>query len=250
MKMLIPFMALVAIGATRPSRALAQSSSVADARQQMGCFRGRPLPACKSFWIVEMQVSQPIVQTSRTVLDFYPEYDAQYPGYDVGRRLPVSVYEDQRTAFSSVLEWNLGHMVNLGENFALGGVVTGGTGNGGSGLTGLKMRVRRWVGPDFSVEVEAGAMWGNAQYVERSAGGTAALRFNIRDQGAFYLRWDVLPLQERSRPGEYGHFDPGGTQHALSVGVSAGSVPALVATGTLGVTLAVWIAIFSVLYFD
>jgi hypothetical protein len=33
----------------------------------------------------------------------------------------------------------------------------------------------------------------------------------------------------------WGYYDPGGTQHALSVGLSAGSVPALIGTGALGV---------------
>ena len=135
-------------------------------------------------------------------------------------------------------------MANVGEKYALGGVVTVGTGNGGSGLTGLKVRVRRWLSSDFSLEAEAGAFWGNAQTVRRSSGGTAALRFNIRDQGAIYLRWDLLPLREESRSGEYGYYDPGGTQHGLSVGVGLGSAPALFGTGALGVGLAV---VFSLL---
>jgi hypothetical protein len=123
-------------------------------------------------------------------------------------------------------------------------VVTGGTGNGGTGLTGLKVRLRRWLSSDVSVEAEAGAFWGNAQTVRRSSGGTAGLRFNVRDQGAIYLRWDMLPLREESRPGEYGFFDPGGTQHGLSVGVGTGSVPALIGTGALGLGI---VLLFSLL---
>lgn len=237
MKVLILIgMAFVVIGAAMPRPASAQGRRHADAGQRVGCFRGRPLPACKSFWIVEMQGSQPIAQTSRTVLEVYSVFDAQ-------RNASVGVYENQRRAFGPVLEWTLGHMANLGEKYALGGAVTAGTRNGGSGLTGLKVRLRRWLSSDFSLEAEVGAFWGNAQTVQRSTGGTAALRFNIRDQGAVYLRWDLLPLPEESRSGEYGYYDPGGTQHGLSVGVSLGSVPALIGTGALGVTMAVLIAI-------
>ena len=195
----------------------AQAEGDPQGRQQVGCFRGRPLPACKSFWIFEMQGSEPITQTSRTVLDTYSVFDAQ-------RTASVSVVENQRIAFGRVLEWNLGHMANLGEKYALGGVVTGGTGNGGNGLSGLKVRVRRWLSSDLSVEAEAGAFWANAGSVRRSNGRTAALRFNIRDQGSIFLRWDILSLREESRSGEYGYYDsggeygyydPGGTQHGL-----------------------------------
>ena len=56
------------------------------------------------------------------------------------------------------------------------------------------------------------------------------------------MRWDVLPLPEQ---GAFrGYDDPGGTQHGLSVGVSTGSVPTLIGTGALGVTMAIMLAIF------
>ena len=215
MKALIIGMAVVVIGAAVPGPASAQGSRNADARQQVGCFRGRPLPACKSFWIVEMQGSAPVAQTSRTVRVYS----------DPARSGLPQLFEYQQTAFESVLEWNLGHMANLGGKYALGGVATVGTGNGGNGLTGLKARLRRWLSSDVSLEAEDGASWSNAQNTKQSIGGTAALRFNIRDQGAFYIRWDGLPLPEESPPSGGRYYDPGGMQHALSVGVSAGSVP-------------------------
>ena len=150
MKGLIIGMALTVIVVVPPRPASAQSSRDTDARRQVGCFRGRPLPAWKSFWIVEMQGSSPIVQSSRRVRVFS---DPEQPG------LP-DVYTYPVNAFASVLEWNLGHMVNLGDKFALGGVVTVGTG-GGNALDGLKLRLRRWLNSDLSVEAEAGALWSN-----------------------------------------------------------------------------------------
>ena len=78
----------------------------------------------------------------------------------------------------------------------------------------------------------------------------AALRLNIRDQGSFYVRWDMLPITTRSGsfydPGNRSgssYFDPGGTQHAVSVGVGTGSVPALITTGVAGLTMAVMLAL-------
>ena len=233
MKVLIIGMALIVIAVVPGIPAWAQGSKDVDARPQVGCFRGRPLPACKSFWIVEMQGSSPVAQTSRSVIRVYS---------DPTRSGLPQASEYQLRTFDNVLEWNLGHMANLGDKYALGGVVTVGSGNGDA-LSGLKVRLRRWLSSDFSVEAEAGALWSDAGGMRRSdaIGGTAALRFNIRDQGAIYLRWDVLPLLEESQP--WGYYDPGGTQHALSVGLSAGSVPALIGTGALGVTWLVLLAI-------
>ena len=233
MKVLIIGMALMVIAVVPGIPAWAQGSKDVDARPQVGCFRGRPLPACKSFWIVEMQGSSPVAQTSRSVIRVYS---------DPTRSGLPQASEYQLRTFDNVLEWNLGHMANLGDKYALGGVVTVGSGNDDA-LSGLKVRVRRWLNSDLSVEAEAGALWTNAGSVRRSNGGTAALRFNIRDQGSIFLRWDMLPLREESRSGEYGYSDPGGTQHGLSVGLSAGSVPALIGTGALGVTMLVLLAI-------
>ena len=215
-----------------PAPILAQAEGDPQGRQQVGCFRGRPLPACKSFWIFEMQGSAPLMQTSRVV---------QSPGGPAFRQ----------EAFDSQLEWNLGHMVNMGSTYAIGGVVTAGTGNGDA-LTGLKLRVRRWLGSDSSLEAEGGLLRNDGNGGQRSngVGRTAALRLNIRDQGSFFLRWDMLPIAARSgrsydgdRSMSRSWLAPGGTHHALSIGVETGSVPALITTGAAGVLLAVMFAL-------
>ena len=213
---------LVLMCAIPPVPIHAQEAADPDRLQQIGCFRGRPLPACKSFWIFEMQGSAPVAQTSRAV---------QSGGG----------YTFKQEAFVAVLEWNAGHMVNLDSTYAIGGVVTAGTGNGNA-LTGLKLRVRRWLRSDLSLEAEAGPLWsdGNGGAISGTVGATAAMRLNIRDQGSFYLRWDMLPITGQSFQS---YFDPGGTQQALSVGVGTGSVPALISTGAAGLTLAVLVAL-------
>jgi hypothetical protein len=204
-----------------PGPASAQAVGDPDGRQQTGCFRGRPLPACKTFWIFEMQGSAPVVQTTRPV--------------DFG-----GGFTFESKAFASVLEWNVGHMVNLDSTYAIGVVVTAGTGSGDA-LTGLKLRVRRWLSSDLSLEAEGGALWndGNGGAIG-TVGATTGLRLNIRDQGSFYLRWDMVPVTGQSFDS---YFDPGGTQQALSVGVGTGSVPALISTGAAGVVLAVFLTL-------
>ena len=176
-----------------------------------------------SFWIVEVQGSAPLAQTSRTI-----------QGSQAG---PMS-----GEAFSSVLESNLGHMVNMGPTYAIGGVVTAGTGNDAAIITGLKLRARRWLRSDLSLEAEGGLLWRDGGTSRTAAGGTAALRLNIRDQGSFHVRWDMLPIAPVSHSfhdpldgSNSSYVDPGGTQHALSIGIGTGSVPGLIATCVVGV---------------
>lgn len=182
-------------------------------RHQIGCLRGEPLPACRSFWLVEMQAHTPMAQTTRPV------------SHGDGRT-PVPM-----AAFESVLEWNVGHMVNLSPSWAVGGALSAGTGQLDP-VIGLKVRARRWMSEDWSVELQSGLL--RTSHASPTASGvTADLRVNIRDQGAFYVRWDALDLPPRESL-HSGYLDPGGVQQALSVGAAAGSVPALVGTGALG----------------
>lgn len=202
----------------------------ADPAPSVGCFRGRPLPACRSFWLIEMQGSTPLAQTSRMV------------------RWGNDGPEVRRDAITEVLEWNLGHMVNLTPDFALGALFTLGTGNDDP-LTGMKLRARRWLTSNVSLELEGGVVRTNANSAvfPGVTGPTADLRLNIRDQGSFFVRWDGMRLPSVEPiliPGEYGHADPGGFQHGISVGMSAGSLPALVGSGALGLAYTILLALY------
>lgn len=217
--------ATLATGLAVPQGAKAQDVGGGTA---IGCLRGRPLPACRSFWLIEMQGSTPLAQTGRMV------------------RWGTNNPETRRDAFDQTLEWNLGHMVNLTPTFALGGLFTIGTGNDDV-LTGVKLRARRWVSRDVSLELEGGILRthaNNAVYPGVS-GPTADLRLNIRDQGSFFVRWDGVRLPAvQPVPGLDGYSDPGGFHHGISVGASAGSVPALIGSGALGLLYAVLLALY------
>lgn len=208
--------------------ALAAASGLA-AQAKVGCLRGQPLPACRSFWLIEMQGSTAVTQTTRMVT-----YDGD-----------VQAATD---AFGEVLEWNLGHMMNLSPTFALGGVFTVGSGSSDV-LTGMRLRGRHWLSEDLSVEIEGGLLKttaGGAAYPGKS-GPTVGLRLNVRDQGSFFVRWDGVSLPEVLPTESWMYHDPGGFHHGLSVGASAGSVPALIGTGALGLA---WVVFFAVYWTD
>lgn len=193
----------------------AQSQDATEGSRQIGCLRGRQLPACKSFWIVEMQGSVPILETERLV---------QYSG----------VEPQVQETFKEVVEWNVGHMVNVGSTWAIGGVITAGSGNKDF-LTGIKARVRRWFSPNVSVEFEGGVLRTNGNGPSYGlVGSTADVRLNVRDQGSFFVRWDGVSLPERINQ-NFGSSEPASFQHGLSVGASAGSVPGLIASAAMGI---------------
>lgn len=220
-------LAITVMGAWEPAvsdvaRVQAQEEQESEG-PRTGCFRGRPLPACKSFWLLELQGFTPLAQTTRLV------------SYSDGR--PVEM-----TAFEGTLEWNLGHMVNVSPTFAIGGTLSVGP-HGGSGIfTGLKARARHWLSEDLSLELAGGLLEAGGHYPS-ARGATADVRINVRDQGAFFVRWDGVSLPGERHP-DARYVDEGGFQQAVSVGVAAGSVPALVATGALGLGYVIFIALY------
>jgi hypothetical protein len=207
-----------------PASIMAQQPADAPAQARDGeaprmCFRGRPHPACSSFWIVEAQGEAPIAQTTRTISFSRPPYPFEETALG-GKRL----------------EWNLGHMVNLGPRYAAGGVV--GFGTHRTSAIAVKLRGRRWLGDHMSVELEGGYLWTDLRSPAASFGLTADARLNIRDQGVLYLRWDGVSLPRNEHP-ETGYLDPGGFQQGLSIGAGLGSMPALAGTAALGAAMIV-----------
>jgi hypothetical protein len=202
--------------------AAAQDPEMVEA-PKIGCFRGQPLPACKSFWLVEMEYGQLVGQTSRTVT---------FAGQAVKLEL-----------FSSTLDWNLGHMVNVDPTFALGGQITLGAG------PGVGVRARRWMGPDNSAEA-ALTLWRHDTDSNRGVGGGRVTslrtdaRLNYGDRLSILVRWDAAFVRSDNAPRQMyvcnssgggcgnrevtDYSDPGGLQNGLSLGVGIGSKPAVI----------------------
>ena len=134
-------------------------------------------------------------------------------------------------------------MANLGEKYALGGVVTGAPAMEGTVLAALRWRVRRWLSSDLSVEAEAGAFWATQE---------------VSGDPMEYGRFAVQHPRSGIDCFAVGHIIPSGGVPVGGVRVlrsrrypartfgrsECGSVPALIGTGALGVTMAVLFAIF------
>lgn len=100
------------------------------------CFRGRPLPSCRRFWIVES-------------------------GFGV--RLNRGAYESGPSDPDKLASMELGMMRNLTTGTALGATAFLGIGDqitGNTGvLVGVKPRYRRWLGPRFSLDLSTGPFY-------------------------------------------------------------------------------------------
>ena len=196
-------------------------SAAQEAREPHGgCFPPRALPECRSYFVFEVQGVFPLAATRRVV---------QYPGG------PSRIDRD----FETRLEWNLGYMVNVGPDAAVGGVVTLGTG-GHDPLTGLRLRGRWWTSDAVALELEGGLLRSaaNGHRPFGTSGVTADGRLVLHDQGSLFLRWDRLYLEEDE------HGDSGGTSDALLLGVGLNNRPAVYGTLAAGVVWAVLLGVF------
>jgi hypothetical protein len=180
-----------------------------DDRPDIGCWRGRPLPACRGFFVVEAQGSMPVWSSRSTIriATFRPE------------------------TFESQLDWNLGFMVNVSEWWAVGGVITVGTGSSDP-LTGIKARARRWIQPGLSAEIQAGALRTDAAggFAQTPLwGATADARLNVKDWGSLFVRWDGVDVPAQASP-DGDVFEEGRFHQGLYVGAGAGSTWAVAGT--------------------
>lgn len=188
---------------------VAQSPS--DTADRAGCFRIRPAPACRSYWLVEVQGVVPVASSSQP--------DAI--------RGTVSVFDDNN------LEFNLGHMLNVTSELSLGGAVTLGSGSGGV-PDGVRARVRWWMAPEVSLEFEGGVLRTNLGSWVGSPlmGPSIGLRVNLFDVGAVLLRYDQVDVPSDGRWS-------GGPASGISLGASASSGNAVVVSTIIGLGLTV-----------
>jgi hypothetical protein len=221
----LPSAAIAQVSSDSTGTATRDGSGAEAGAGRAGCLHGARPPACSSIWIVELQASTPLVR----------------PSYEVGDgpvRFAIQAAENQ-------YEWNVGHLVSAGSDWALGGTVTLGTG-ANDVFTGLRARARRWVGDAMSVEVEAGLARsnGNHAWLEDQTGWSTGVRFNIHDYGAAFVRYDGYRAPDG--PGRAGSVYPPirGTQHIVRGGVGLGGGVALAGTGAALVAYAVLLGLF------
>jgi hypothetical protein len=184
----------------------------ADPLSAQTCFRGRPLPTCTRFWIVESGIAARLNRHS--------------DGFGGGS-----------TDILASLEF--GFMRNRSPTTALGGTAFLGaadqiTGNTGV-LLGLKPRLRRWLGRTLSVDLAPGGFYvlsGDAN--ANTIGLTGHGGLNLGDWAA--LSAQVLVGKSPSHPS-------GSTELGLYLGGKLGSYPGAAS----GVAVPLAILLFSLL---
>lgn len=196
----------------------------ADERPAQACWRGQPLPTCAGFFLVEAQVSHPLYSGTRQVT------------FSDGTRF-------RRKTFETRVDWNLGYMVNVAPEWAVGGMLTLGLHAPGP-LTGISARLRRWLRDDLSAEVGAGALYTHGHTARREGlwGGTADARINFADRGSVFVRWDGVGLPASDNPSI--GAEPASFQQGLYVGAGLGGTWAVVGSAIFWT----WVAIMTRAY--
>ena len=181
----------------------------------IACFRIRPAPFCRSYWIVEVQGVFPVASSMQT----------QFSGGQGAPGIEVDVSADNN------LEFNLGHMINASSKVSVGGAVVLGSGSGGV-PDGARARVRWWATPGASFELEAGVVRTNLGrgLSPPLVGPSLGARLNLRDAGAVLIRYDRVKVPSDDQWS-------GGSAWGLSLGASASSGRAVVISGLIGLGL-------------
>ena len=175
------------------------------------CFNGARQSKCATFVIAEMQGSTPLIQSTREV------------SWGGGSTREEGFYGER-------LQWELGLMHNVSEQWAVGGAARLGSGSSRA-VTALTARARRWMSDVVAVDVSAGFVTDAYPYGSK-AGFTADARLNFRDDAYVGLRYDQVGLPATSE--EWGAFDAGGEQRALSLLAGIGSEWALGGSAAVG----------------
>lgn len=172
------------------------------------CWRGRPAPACRTFLLAEGNVFTPVAGSRYT-----------RTGYNSGT-------PTQSLELTWYVAWELGGMVNVDANDAVGAsVLVGGDANGAR--WGVKGRYRHWLDAATALDVGAGVL-GAGRSVPRAGqpgndhvpavGFTGDVSLGVTEWASFGVRADVLWSEE-------GGDDPA---TAYYIGTRLGTRPALV----------------------
>ncbi len=157
------------------------------------CFRGKPPPTCKGFWVTELGL-----------------------GYRVNgpqRGWPVS---------------EIGLMFNVNERYAIGGTsYVAYDAQYDDFRGGLKLRVRRWLNPDVSLNVSGGLILLGGDYREKYPEFTGHVDVNYKDLLAPYVGLDLLRIEQ-------GSLDGAGWHLGIRFGSYAGSGLSAVALALIG----------------
>jgi hypothetical protein len=186
----------------------APASAQIQPEQGEFCWKGRPAPACRVFLVAEGSLYAPFAGSRYTRRGFEGE---------ITRSLELTWYA----------AWEVGGMVNVDENDAVGAVVlVGGDANGAR--MALKGRFRRWLGPAAALDLGAGVLRAgrSVPHVDRPGNQHVTAVGLTGDAGLGFTEWASLGVRADVL------FSGGGQGPATAYygGVRLGTRPALAAT--------------------
>jgi len=155
------------------------------------CFRGRPLPKCRSFLLTELSYSH--------------RFDAQ----------PNNSYSSSSANY--YFTWEIGWMKNLKGSSALGATLFLGADDDGARF-GLKTRYRRWLNRTTSLDLSPGILLlgSNNQFEPSFPGFTGHAGLNFGDWFALIIQVEAI------------YLDTVGTDVGWYGGFKLGSYPGLI----------------------
>ena len=193
-----------------------QADSGKTARAPGLCWRGRPLPTCRSFWLTEVSAEYAFATTT-----------TRYR-YDYG----TFVNEHDQADVSSRVLWTVGPMFNTGPARALGATISAGPTNQGTRLA-IEARRRWWLGSD-AADVSAGLL--RLDIPPQQSGGSANA-YGLTT-GGYFVGGDIIQVNARFDL----VFGKGRPRAGGTVGAGLGSYAAAGATLLAGLVAVIAVA--------
>src|SRR5204863_210263 len=125
---------------------LAGAAAAQTQSRTRDCYRGRPLPPCRSFWITEFGL--------------------------LGR---LNALPEPRTTVDPFFRWEVGGMQNRNERTAFGATIVIEADDLGSRY-GITPRYRRWLAPSLALDLSAGGLDARRLGLAWAVGHTASVR--------------------------------------------------------------------------
>lgn len=189
--------------------------TAANPQETRKCFRGRPLPECRTFVLFEL------------------EYAHRLGGTDSQRRNNFSGYDFSGPDLSGYLAVDVGRMTNTDSTHARGTSIHFGFNNEGIRY-GIKARQRRWYGEGGTFDLSAGLL--GARVPSRDIPGPRPMAYGVTGSASVGFK-DLVAISLSADAIRGG----GSTRSALYGGANLGSYPGLVGTGVLAILSAIFI---------
>ena len=194
-----------------------------EAEAQGVCWRHTSVD-CPAIIATEIGYRAAFSQSTRTMTVHYDTTTYKYPD----------------TGFNSDFGWEFAYLRHTGKTWMAGPALQLGWDDNGE-RTAVKARVRHYINRRDSWEVSAGLLRSHFDFDQSSTGVTADARFNVSDYVSFTAAVESAPWPVPPNLGSQTYSTDKTHTSAVKLGISAGSLPAAVATGivVIGVGLVI-----------